>query len=135
MENLTGIVTLPRGDTTLRLRLTMNGCAEIERELGHGFQVVLGRIAACAGRPGLDVTATRAIIWGAMLHADPETRPSDAGQLMDEIGLKRVDALVWDILEAAGFLSPAKGQPDDGQSDAGGEEGENPPAPPKTAAG
>lgn len=128
MENLTGIVTLRRGDVTLRLHLSMNACAEIERDLGQPFQVVLGRLAACAGRPGLDVTATRAIIWGAMLQEAPDTTPDDAGRLMDEIGLARVDALVWDLLTAAGFVQqPRKGEDAE-------EDGENPPKPPETAA-
>ena len=126
MANVKGEITRQIGEDLLRFRLSMNALAEIEQLLGQPFQDVLTRIAACAGRPGMDVTATRAIVWGAMLHHAPDATPASAGRVMDTLGLGAVDGLVWDLLEAAGFLKE-KTAPE-------GKEGENPPTPPDRAA-
>jgi len=127
-DNPKGEVLLTLGDGVLRLRLTMNAIADIEALLAQPFHDLLSRIASCAGKAGLDGTATRALVWGAMLHQRPDATPRDAGALIDEIGLDRLDGLVFEILEAAGYMRRT------GEDEGEAEDGENPPLPPGGAA-
>lgn len=79
-----GEVDLVTGETTYKLRLSINAMAEIETLLGLSMGQVEQRMSAGS------VLAFRGLLWGSLREFHPKVTLKEAGDLIEAVGLPMI---------------------------------------------
>lgn len=105
------IITLFDGDEELKLRFTTNAMVAYEELMGAEFTSVMEHFRnATGGRIAFKVM--RAILWAGLVEHQPDIKVSDAGGILDRVGLTEAMAKVSEAVQSA--------FPDAGDEDAPG---------------
>ena len=97
-NTLNGEVDFPVGNTTYRLRLSINQLIEVEEITGLG---IVQLATMFADPENLRAGHVRAVLWGALRQHHPEINLLGAGEIMTEARLQPTIEFVGLALQAA----------------------------------
>ena len=93
-----GEVDFPVGETTYRLRLSINQLIEVEELTGLGIVQLAN---AFNNAETLKAGSVRAVLWGALREHHPDVDLLQAGEIMAEARLQPTIQYVGEALQAA----------------------------------
>lgn len=97
------------GDHTLVL--SVNAICELEEKLGKGIDKIGEELGE-----GVRMRTLRAVVWAGLLEKQPDTKETDAGRIIGEVGIEAAVQAVGNAFaaafpqgEASGKARPRKG--------------------------
>ncbi|KFB10332.1 hypothetical protein [Nitratireductor basaltis] len=105
-----GAVALEAGGKVYSLRFSTNAICEVEDHFGKPIMKIVEDLQ---DETNVSMKMVRALVWGALLEEHPAIQPSQAGYLLDEVGVPVMTEKIGLALqrffpEAEGKANPPK---------------------------
>jgi len=99
MNKHKGELAITIGEKTYTARLSSNSLCSLETVTGQdSIPLVIGFLTALSKGKGLSISHMRAILWAMLREHHSELSLQDAGNLIDEAGVKYIGKCISDIV-------------------------------------